>query len=99
MNIIKYRQSVKLVSEVIEGKLKIKDSEIMIVDKKGKNVLWEVAEHLDGKNVYITIEEKDMIPCPCVYKSQICGYAGSLPNCDKTLEDCKQHDNSERFIS
>ena len=100
MNIIKNSQLVKLVYKIIEGKLKIsKDGEITIVDKKGNDLLGEVAEHLDGKIVRITIEEKDIIPCPCVYKSAICGYTGSLPSCDKTLEDCKQHNNSERFIS
>jgi len=100
LDIIKNRQSVKLVNEIIEGRLKIsKDGEIMIIDNKGNNVLREVAGHLDGKHVRVTIEEQDTIPCPCVYKSGICGYDGDLPSCDKTLEDCKQHDNSERFIS
>ena len=100
MNIIKNRQSVKLVYEVIEGKLRIsKDGAIMIVDKKGNDVFLKVAEYLNGKRVRITIEEKDVIPCPCIYKSEICGYTGDLLSCDKTLEDCKLHNNSERFIS
>jgi len=99
LDIIKNCQSVKLVYEIIEGKFKIsKDNGIMIVDKKGNNILWEVAERLDGKRVRITIEEKDIIPCPCIYKSEICGYTGVLPTCDKTLEDCERHENSKRFI-
>lgn len=99
MNIIRNRRLVKLVHEIIDGKFKIaEDGEIMIVDKKGKNVLREVAEHLEGKTVRITIEGKDTIPCPCIYKSEICGYTGILPSCDKTQEDCKRHDNLERFI-
>lgn len=35
--------------------------------------------------------------CRWKYKSISCGYGGELPTCDKTLVDCRTHENSERF--
>lgn len=35
--------------------------------------------------------------CSFRYKSPECGYAGALPTCQKTLQDCRTHLNSTRF--
>ena len=35
--------------------------------------------------------------CSFRYKSAECGYAGALPTCQKTLQDCRTHNNSMRF--
>lgn len=35
--------------------------------------------------------------CPFKYKGIRCGYNGDMPNCNHTLTDCRQHDNSVRF--
>ncbi|MBQ9256146.1 MAG: DUF1833 family protein [Acidaminococcaceae bacterium] len=35
--------------------------------------------------------------CPFKYKGTECGYSGTLASCKKTLTDCRNHGNSERF--
>lgn len=35
--------------------------------------------------------------CMFDYKSLHCGYTGELTECNKTIEDCKQHGNIARF--
>lgn len=35
--------------------------------------------------------------CQWEYKGIECGYSGDLPTCKKTLEDCRNHNNSARF--
>ncbi len=35
--------------------------------------------------------------CPFKFKGPQCGYSGNLTTCDKTLSDCRAHNNSVRF--
>ncbi len=35
--------------------------------------------------------------CYYIYKGSSCNYKGPLLACDKTFEDCKKHDNLQRF--
>lgn len=35
--------------------------------------------------------------CPFRYKDVRCGYNGSIATCNKTLSDCRTHNNSSRF--
>lgn len=35
--------------------------------------------------------------CPFVYKGLKCGYNGDLESCGKTLVECRNHNNSQRF--
>lgn len=38
-----------------------------------------------------------MDKCYYIYKDNNCGYRGKLQSCDKTLEDCKRHDNFSKW--
>ena len=35
--------------------------------------------------------------CPFAYKGLRCGYSGGIASCQHTLQDCRNHGNSERF--
>ena len=35
--------------------------------------------------------------CPFKYKGKRCGYTGNLETCEKTLADCRLHNNNVRF--
>lgn len=69
--------------------------EIYYIDRKSIEtrdvVEFELAAAFDLQGVRAPKRQCIANICQWVYKSTECGYAGSLPTCDKTLEDCKVH--------
>lgn len=52
---------------------------------------FELATPMDVQNARIPARRIQALICPWVYKGTECGYAGALPTCGKTLEECKTH--------
>ena len=69
--------------------------EIYYVDRKTVEtrdvVEFELAAAFDLQGVRAPKRQCIANICQWVYKSTECGYTGSLPTCDKTLDDCKVH--------
>ena len=70
-------------------------SEVYHIDRKASEnrdvIEFELAAAFDLANVRAPKRQCIDNICQWVYKSAECSYAGALPTCSKTLDDCKSH--------
>ena len=70
-------------------------SEVYYIDRKASEnrdvIEFELAAASDLSNVRAPKRQCISNVCQWVYKSAECSYAGGLPTCSKTVDDCKAH--------